>query len=76
MATHKEIKNRVKESISQARSVLRKMEDMSNGSDLELLAAFLFTDELYKSLSAGDLSTKSIERLLEQHINDINDQQE
>jgi hypothetical protein len=76
MATHKEIKNRIKHSLRQARDVMNKIENMSNGNDVELMTAFLFTEELIKSLSEGHLSTESIGKLLEQHINNINDQQE
>jgi hypothetical protein len=75
MATHKEIKSRIKHSIRQVRDVLNKIESMTNGTEIEMLTAFLFTEELIKSLSDGPLSTKSIGKLLEQHINNINNHQ-
>ena len=76
MATHKEIKNRIKHSLRQCRDVMSKIENMSNGNDVELMTAFLFTEKLIKSLSEGHLSTQNIGKLLEQHINNINNQQE
>lgn len=76
MATHKEIKNRIKHSIRQARDVLNKIENISTGNDVELMTAFLFTEELIKSLSEGNLSVESMGKLLEQHVNNINNQQE
>jgi len=76
MATQKEIKNRIKHSLRQARDVMNKIENMSTGTEIELLTAFLFTEELIKSLSEGRLSTESIGKLLEQYVNNINNQQE
>lgn len=76
MATHKEIKKVINHSLRQARDVMNKIENMSNGNDVELMTAFFFTEELIKSLIEGHLSTKSIGKLLEEHINNINNQQE
>jgi len=55
---------------------MNKIENMSTGTEIELLTAFLFTEELIKSLSEGHLSTESIGKLLEQYVNNINNQQE